>query len=253
MTTHKFAEASDSDPPTRYAIYWAPRSGSLLAQLGNAWLGRDAERDPCAGGLPSRPSIPEFTAEQLDALTAEPRRYALHATLKPPFALAEGKTFCELRMELANFAKEIMPFQIPRLELQSIGRFLALVPSSPCRELDELASRCVAEFDRFRRPASAQELSRRRATGLDAIEEANLRRWGYPYVMERFRFHLTLTGPLDAERTKRIFAALAEVMAPATAEPLQIRDIALFIQIHPNGSFRLEERFELAARNPPSP
>ena len=250
MTTHKFAEASDSDPPTRYAIYWAPRSGSLLAQLGNAWLGRDAERDLCAGGLPSRPSIPEFTAEQLDALTAEPRRYALHATLKPPFVLAEGKTFYELRMELASFAKETMPFQIPRLELQSIGKFLALVPSGPSPELNDLASRCVAEFDKFRRPASAQELSRRRATGLDAVEEANLHRWGYPYVMERFRFHLTLTGPLDAERAKRIFSPLAEAMVPATAEPLQIRDIALFVEMHPAGSFRLEERFELAAQNP---
>jgi putative phosphonate metabolism protein len=247
MTTHKFAEASDSDPAPRYAIYWAPRSGTLLAQLGNAWLGRDAERDLCAGDLPSRPSIPDFTPGQLDALTAEPRRYALHATLKAPFALASGCDVSTLCAELANFASRCESFVLPPLRLSPIGRrFLALMPSEPCSPLDRLAARCVTSFDHFRRPATAEELSRRRAAGLDAVEEANLRRWGYPYVLDRFRFHITLTGPLDAVSLAKLRRPLAALFAPAIAAPTPITDIALFREPAPGTSFTLAARFPLA-------
>src|SRR3546814_16854276 len=53
---------------------------------------------------------------------------------------------------------------------------------------------CVRAFDRFRAPPSETALARRRAAGLSARQEANLQAWGYPYVMEDFRLHFTLTG-----------------------------------------------------------
>ena len=34
-------------------------------------------------------------------------------------------------------------------------------------------------------------------SGLTDRQEALLTQWGYPYVMEEFRFHITLTGALD--------------------------------------------------------
>ena len=51
----------------------------------------------------------------------------------------------------------------------------------------------------FARPPGAAELERRRKAGLSAAQEKMLLRWGYPYVLDEFRFHLTLTGRLQPE------------------------------------------------------
>jgi len=244
MTAPNFAETANSDPSARYAIYWAPPGDSMLARLGSAWLGRDAERDARADSLPPRPPIPGFTSEQLEALTAEPRRYAFHATLKAPFALASGCDLRTLHAQLAAFASSRERFVIPPLRLSPIGRrFLALMPSAPCLPLDDLAAGCVTRFDHFRRLAAPEELLRRRAAGLDSIEDANLQRWGYPYVLDRFRFHVTLTGPLDPELLERLSEPLAALFAPATRAPIPIDDIALFREPAPGGAFTLVARF----------
>jgi hypothetical protein len=199
--------------------------------------------------LPPRPSIPGFTLKQLNALTAEPRRYALHATLKAPFALASGCDVRALCAELAAFASSCEGFVMPPLRLAPIGRrFLALMPAEPCPPLDALAARCVTSFDHFRRPPAPDELSRRRAAGLDSVEEANLRRWGYPYVLDRFRFHVTLTGALDPASLERLRQPLAALFAPATREPMPITDIALFRESAPGRPFTLVARFPLAAK-----
>src|SRR5215468_4077744 len=185
---------------TRYALYWAPDAGSALATLGAAWLGRDVE----ARAVPARPALDGFDLFRLEVLTAEPRRYGLHATLKPPFALAVGADIAALRATLAAFATGTSAVDLPVLALRHLGRFLALVPSRPCPPVNDLAARCMVEFDRFRHPPPPAELARRRSAGLDAVEEAYLARWGYPYVLDRFRFHVTLTGPLDAAEAARL-------------------------------------------------
>ena len=84
----------------RYAVYWAPQAESDLARLGEAWLGL-VEASEAAVQLPP---IPGFDASRIHALTAEPRRYGLHATLKPPFALADGTDLASLRQALNEFA-----------------------------------------------------------------------------------------------------------------------------------------------------
>src|SRR5262245_34688500 len=200
---------------TRYALYWAPDTDSALAGLGRAWLGRDAEG--CA--VPPRPALEGFESGRLETLTAEPRRYGLHATLKAPFALAAGSDRAALRAVLATFAAETAAVLLPTLALRRLDRFLALVPSQPCPTLEELAARCVVAFDRFRRPPAPAELARRRAAGPDPAAEAYLLRWGYPYVFDRFRFHVTLTGPLDAAEADRLMPPLAALFAPAIREP----------------------------------
>jgi len=252
MTIHSLAQPTSSGGSVRYAIYWAPPADSPLARLGHAWLGRNAGGDDGSGALSPRPSITGFTFEQLESLTAEPRRYALHATLKPPFALADGREAESLCADLARFASRQAAFVMPRLQLKPIGRrFLALTPSTPCPALDALAARCVTEFDPYRRAPSPGELARRRAGGLDAVEEMNLLRWGYPYVLERFRFHVTLTGPLDTAVLDRLQPPLAVLFAPVTVEPVEIADIALFVELGSGESFRLAKRFALGGQTEP--
>jgi putative phosphonate metabolism protein len=225
----------------RYALYWAPDAGSALAALGAAWLGRDVE----GRAVPARPALDGFDPARLETLTAEPRRYGLHATLKAPFAPAAGADIAALRLALADFASGTAAVELPLLELRHLDRFLALVPSLPCPPLDELAARCVVEFDRFRRAPGEVELARRRSAGLDAVGEAHLERWGYPYVLDRFRFHVTLTGPLEAAEAGRLMPPLAGLFAPAIRAPLRLDTIALFEQAEAGTPFVLLERCAL--------
>lgn len=227
---------------TRYAIYWAPQAGSALAELGEAWLGRSTE----AATVAARPAVAGFSATALDAITAEPRRYGLHATLKPPFRLAAGWRAEGLAKALAGFAHGLAPASAPPLRLKRIGGFLALVPGGPAPLLQSLAAACVAHFDGFRAPPEAQEIARRERAGLTAAQRENLRRWGYPYVMAEFRFHVTLTGPLEPETAARLEPPLAALFAPAMAAGLDIHELALFREPAPGAPFELVQRAAMA-------
>ena len=202
----------------RFAIYFAPHADSVLARFGSAWLGRDAAgRKPAA-----RLAAEGFSAGRLAALTAEPAHYGWHATLKPPFRLAAGRTREALISRLAAFAAARTAFDIPALKLGSLGGFLALLPSATPEPLTRLARDCVRAFDEFRAPASPDELVRRLDGGLTPRQEALLARWGYPYVLEEFRFHLTLTARLEAAERRRLAAALAPLVAPLCRAPIPI-------------------------------
>jgi putative phosphonate metabolism protein len=220
----------------RYAIYWVPPADSPLARLGSAWLGREVA--PVAG----------FDDARLVALTAEPRRYGLHATLKPPFALARGMDLARLRRALAAFSATQAEVILPALRVALLERFIALTPAAACPALEALAAACVAHFDSFRAPPAPGELARRRAAGLSALEESYLTRWGYPYVLDRFRFHVTLTGPLEPAEAERLLPQLAKLFEPATGAPVALADIALFQEAVPGAPFRLVERFALRER-----
>jgi putative phosphonate metabolism protein len=227
---------------TRYAIYFVPPPGSPLARFGAAWLGYDV----ADGAESPQPLLPKIPPDKLRDITAEPRRYGFHATLKPPFALAEGATVEELDDAAGRLARGVSAFAAPSLFLARIGGFWALLPSASCPALGALAGLCVSEIDAFRAPPSAAELARRRAAGLLPAQEVLLERWGYPYVMEAFRFHMTLTGRLDAEEGGRLENILTPLVEPLCREPLPIDAIALLRQGSRDGRFRLVRRYRLA-------
>jgi len=224
----------------RYAVYWAPEAGSPLAAFGAAWLGWDAE---------AAKDAPRLRIEGLPApiedLTASARRYGFHATLKPPFRLAEGQTRDGLEAALLALSAEAAAFGAPPLDVNADLGFPALRPSAPCAALDALSARCVTDLDGFRAPPLETELGRRRAAGLTETQEANLARWGYPYVLGEFRFHITLADRLSADA----FAALAEALAPhlagAIGAPWRVREICLFGDPGAGRPFHLLRRFAL--------
>jgi putative phosphonate metabolism protein len=225
----------------RFAIYFAPPRAHPLWQAGCALLGRDPE----TGEALRQPPLAGIDPARFAAITADARRYGWHATLKPPFALADGATEEELRVAVAHFARSRPPFPMPPLRLACLSGFLAVVPERPAPALDDLAAAAVRALDPFRRPATPEELLRRRAAGLDAIEERNLERWGYPYVMERFRFHMTLTARLEDAEREAVAASVALHLAPALAAPLVADAVALYVEPAPGAPFRLSERFAL--------
>jgi putative phosphonate metabolism protein len=225
----------------RYAIYFAPEPRSKLARFGAAWLGYDV----AAGKAVAQPHVAAITPERLCAITAEPRRYGFHATLKPPFALAKSADAGALDAAVAALASGLSAFAAPNLQLACLSGFWALMPSEPSPMIDQLAAICVSEFDRFRAPPLAEEVARRRAAELSPAQEVLLERWGYPYVMEEFRFHMTLTARLDADESTTVGGVLERLVEPFRY-PLPVDAIGLFRQDRRDTPFRLVRRYALA-------
>ncbi|MBF9036535.1 DUF1045 domain-containing protein [Rhodobacterales bacterium HKCCE2091] len=225
-----------SDDFTRYAVYAVP-DGAFHA-AGAEWLGWDA----VAGVETVPPDLPGLPAPAAE-LTATPRKYGFHGTLKPPFRLAPGTDRAELEAAVAELAATLRPVEIPDLAVRPLGRFVAIVPAEPSPTLLELAARVVRDLDRFRAAPSDAELARRRAARLTPRQDRNLADWGYPYVCEDFRFHLTLTGKVaDADALAAILGAhFAEVLP----RPYRLDSLALTGE-GADGRFRLIHRYTLS-------
>jgi putative phosphonate metabolism protein len=223
----------------RYAIYFAPSPDTLLWRAGCHWLGRDPERD-----VPlDQPQVRGYSLQRLQLLTSSPALYGLHATLKAPFRLAQGYTPESLREALGRFAAQRSSFTMSPLEVTELSGFLALCPVERCDALHALADDCVTAFDEFRRPLSAEELARRRATRLSSLQDALLRRYGYPYVLEAYLFHITLTQRLDSADAQKLRPWLSDFLSEALSEPAIIDSVCLFVQESPGAAFRLTDRF----------
>ncbi len=226
----------------RYALYYAPRPGEELAAAARQWLGRNPET---GHGRPL-PCLPGIKAERFAEITAEPRRYGFHATLKAPISLVEESAERDLLEAVGGFAARQRGFTGPSLKLTELSSFLALVPASPCAELQELADQCVVKFDRFRRPPDDADLERRRSAGLSPRQEDLLQQWGYPYVLDQWRFHMTLTGRLaDPAERATLLSILRDRFENLLDRPLPVADLCVFRQTAPNRPFSVLARFRL--------
>ena len=225
---------------TRYAIYFAPPPGHPLKDFADAWLGRDPDRDERV----AQPVVDGLSPERLHEITAFPRRYGFHATLKAPFRPVPDLAADALLGDLEAFAARRSAFDLP-LRIGELGGFLALVPARQGPAMDRLAADCVRDFDRYRAPLRDVERERRDPSRLSAAEREHLERWGYPYVLDRFRFHMTLTGPLEEPERGAVRALLAAALEPHLTEPLAIGQLALFVQTHTVAPFRVAARFPL--------
>ena len=226
----------------RYAVYYAPRAGEGLAVAAGQWLGISPE----GGRLRRQPLESAFSSERLAEITADPRIYGFHGTLKAPIALVDGTTEREFVDAVGRFAATLREVTVPSMVLAELGGFLAMVPAERCPALQDLADRCVVEFDEYRRPANEAELARRRASGLTPRQEALLLRWGYPYVLEEWRFHLTLSGRIeDAAERAAVMAILRKRFGGFVDRPLQVRDLCVFRQAAPGRPFTVLARFRL--------
>src|SRR6202011_318473 len=93
-----------------------------------------------------------FDAGVLQALTAEPRRYGFHATIKAPFRLVEGASLTDAEALLADFCRDALPCPLPVLSIATLGPFFALVPDATTKEVNDLAARVVKAFEPLRAP-----------------------------------------------------------------------------------------------------
>ena len=219
----------------RFAIYFTPPPDSRLARFGAAALGYDCDRASEVAQL----ALPGIDATALAAAASEPRRYGFHATLMAPFHLAAKTSECALAAQLAAFAAGRALARLGRLVMGLIGGFIVLEPAAPADEVVALAADCVRAFADFRGPLSPADRQRRIAAGLSPAQIALLDRWGYPYVLDEFRFHMTLAGPLPAREREPWRAALAAAFADQADDPVDVDAISLVRQDDRGARFRV--------------
>lgn len=236
---------SEQDPG-RYAIYYAPARPSPWWRLGAGWLGRDEAAD-----LPlPQPVPPGWPAQRFASVTAEPRRYGFHATLKAPFRLREGGSQALLLKRLAVLARSLQSVPIGPLTPTLLEGFVALVPAVPAPAVNALAAQCMLGLDDLRAPPTPQELARRHPERLDEVGRGLLAQYGYPHVLARYRFHLTLSGPVDgaeADALLRHARAALDGLPEGEAERLRLDRLCLFRQGTPAAPFIRIHDEELAA------
>ncbi|SEL94074.1 putative phosphonate metabolism protein [Roseovarius azorensis] len=225
---------------TRYAIYFTPPPGPL-SDFGAAWLGWD----PATGQPVYHLDLPGLPAP-VQEITAAPRKYGLHATMAPPFRLADGKTGASLVDAFARFCTQNGPVTLDGLEVAALGRFLALIPTGDQGAVSALAARTVRAFDAFRAPLTEAQIARRRSGGLTPEQDALLLRWGYPYVMDAFRFHITLTGKRPKTELSLLRDALGATLNPLIPRPFAVDALSLMGEGE-TGHFHLIHRHTLTA------
>lgn len=229
----------------RYALYFAPPRDNPWWTLLSSWLGYDAS---------TRAEIPQLEIPlpatlNLFDITVHPRQYGAHATLKAPFRLSAGRTEAGLLQAVDAFAVQHTTFALPALKVEHLENFIALVPAFTDERINRIADDCTMQFDGFRAPLTETEMTRRLREPLDTVSLNLLHRWGYPHVLERYRFHLSLTGslaglaqPVIAEihsAARNVFGALSGVSVPFDA-------ICVFRQENPAARFALLHRAAMA-------
>lgn len=222
----------------RYAVYFAPSRGHELTHAAAAWLGRSAYGDEVidhdAGGAPDKRKW-----------VGEPARYGFHATLKPPFRLAQGMSHDALVAAFEAFCAETPPLPAIALEIGQIGPFFALMQRDAGPGLGRIADAAVRAFEPFRAPLSEAEIARHKPEKLSARQRQYLDEWGYPYIFDEFRFHMTLTGPIEPDERDAVRAAIDERFGRLVENPVAIDALALFGEPAPAGDFQVLRRSAL--------
>jgi putative phosphonate metabolism protein len=225
----------------RYALYLVPPRDCVLWAQACRWLGRNPE----TGVLSAQPAVPGYAPQRVRQLTRSPRQYGFHATLKAPFRLVHGVDEPQLMAEVARLVGSLPAIAMPALQVDRLGGFVALRPAGVAAQLMALEQRCVTGLDALRAPLEADERARRHAAGLTPRQKDLLEQWGYPFVLDEYRFHMTLTERLDNADTAYLLPWLQSWLGPALGADASGADLAVFLQPHLGADFVLRRRFPL--------
>ena len=129
----------------------------------------------------------------------------------------------------------------------ALGRFLAFRLQDGEAQMQALHATCVRAFESFRAPLCDADLARRRRAPLTTIQDGRLEAWGYPYVFEDFRFHMTLTGSIADDTVRaRVLSVLRDHFAAETGLH-RFDAIAIFRQLDRAAPFDIIERVAFPA------
>lgn len=223
---------------SRYALYFVPPEESPLWRFGTSIIGYDS-----VSGRET--PVPEELAKVIAPdLMNEPQRYGFHATLRAPFELAKGVVIADLLKAITALAQQCAPIDAGELHADLMGGFVALTCRTDPSELTALAQRCVEHVEPFRAPLSQTDRERRLSAPLTPRQIDLLNRYGYPYVLEQFKFHMTLTGRLPEDAKTSVLDIIRNMYAPV-ADHLRIVEVTLLEQPWRDARFRVVQRFPL--------
>lgn len=221
----------------RVAIFYAPGSQTPLANFGAHWLGWDVEQaksvpHPQIDGLP----------EPIEVLVATPQKYGFHGTLKAPFRIRHDQTIDSLKEAMKAFSDQRKPFVIGKMKVATLGRFVAIIQEKASDNFAGFASEIVRNFEDYRAPLSDEDIAKRREAGLTPRQDELMLKWGYPYIFDEFKFHLTLTGKLSEQNAQSVCDRLTDHLKPILDTPVQAVDLCLYGE-REDGRFEIIERF----------
>ncbi len=231
-----------SPPGSRYGVYYCPEPDTDFWELGSSWLGRNV----LSNQELDQPVLKETSINSLYFNTSSPRKYGLHGTLKAPIHLATKVSEADFLHAVQCIAQSTAPFLIPSVKVDELGDFLAIRPTEPCAALCALAEACVRQLDALRQPATAHEIARRNPDALTSSQQDNLMTWGYPYVFDDFRFHITISNSIKhIPMRQALLQDAVDYFAPVCAKPLPISSLCVFTQMKNDAPFILKHRFKL--------
>ncbi|MEB8433397.1 DUF1045 domain-containing protein [Cocleimonas sp. KMM 6892] len=234
---------SDIQSQERYAIYFTLPTDHPVYRLATLWLGYDV----CTGRHIEdfEKTVYHRDLDELAKFSTNPKKYGFHATLKAPFRLQSGKNIEELESALDEFSKNYNPFKCKPLKIKKMDKLLALTPIKPCKKLTALASDCVTTFEDFRAPNTEIERARRDPDNLTPHQTELLDKWGYPFVMDEFNFHMTLSNQLKKKDIKIVRKCLKQLFRSFLGKPFHVDQICLFHQTNYHEPFKLVRRYPL--------
>lgn len=227
----------------RFALYFTPNSNSLLYQIASNWLQYDAYMENSFESFSSGKVFLDCTVYENHIKNAS--KYGFHATLKPPFRLKENQTQEQLIQAISSFCLKNQAIACGKLQLTTLGNFIALVLEKSCPQLNKLAQQCVETFEPFRAELNSQEIQKRNPEQLTKRQQILFKQWGYPYVDDEYRFHLTLTDQMHTEQLAVVKKHLQELFLPELDKDLRVDAIHLFHQENSQSRFKIIRSFPL--------
>jgi Protein of unknown function (DUF1045) len=217
---------------SRFGVYYTPDPDSVISRIWSNWL---------------------INSGDLKAFTSQPRMYGFHATLKPPFRLKPEYRYVDLREAVRELAGKLEPLLIPPMQVVWLDSFLALRPVDACPAAHQIAETCVRSLDWLRAPLTESERQKRLSHRLSDREGMLLERWGYPFVLEQFRFHFTLSNELaanDHQTRQKMYRLATELHAQTQHAWPSFDALSVVEQAYPGAQFSVRERIQLSIKQP---
>ena len=210
----------------RYAIYYAPIENPELDLFGKCWLGWDPYKgvETTKSDLSKLPSFKKFSS-----LVLTPKQYGFHGTIKAPFRLKNEYTYNDLENKVREISKQIHSFYFDQLIIKKLGNFIGLIPTNNLK-INAVSNKFVEELDYLRDELSESEIKKRKPHKLTSNQKQMLFKWGYPYVFNEFKFHLTLTGKLRIEEIDNVYKYLQTILKSVNLRKIHFKSICIFGQ-----------------------
>ena len=231
----------------RVAIYFLPKKNSSLENFGKNLLGRDINKKKKIS-LTRRQKYfinRGFTYfDELKDYCEQPAKYGFHATLKAPFRLKRNVKTKNFYDVISHIATQHSRFKIKGLKIVYSKKFTFITSRKPNKLLINLESDLVKHLDTFRAELNKTEIKKRIPDSLTFKQNKYLKEWGYPFVFDQFKFHMTLMNQNNNKLSNKQKLELEKLIYKISNNVIEFNEISLLGE-NKNGHFEEIKRFKL--------